>query len=121
MQRQVRTLSLAPILIRFFSHFMGITGKGLSIMSENPLESHGFIRNMTAGASIGVSPGPSLDELDTKAASHLNTSMNTLCAKGASTTVDLFEWASQVIMLATTDAIYGPGNPFKDPAVQEAY
>lgn len=100
---------------------MGITGKGLEIMSDNALEHGGFVHKMTVAADIGLSPGLNLDDLNAKAVGNLNKSLGTLCAENAPTTVGLFAWASEVIMMATTDAIYGSRNPFKDPAVHEAY
>lgn len=121
LQRQVRTLSISPILVRVFSHFMGISGKALEIMGQDPIENHGFVHQMTVETSKGLIPGPNLDDLNSKAVQILNRSMEELCAKKTSTTVDLFAWASQEIMLATTDAVYGPKNPFKDPNVRDAY
>lgn len=121
LQRQVRTLSNAPILVRVFSHFMGISGKALEIMSRDPIESHGFVHQITVETSKGLTPGPNLDDLNAKAVQILDKSLEALCAKKTSTTVELFAWASQEIMLATTNAVYGPKNPFKDPTVRDAY
>lgn len=121
LQRQIRTLSNAPILVRVFSHFMGISGKALEIMGRDPIESHGFVHQMTVETSKGLTPGPNLDDLNAKAVQFLNKSLEELCAEKMTNTVDLFNWASQKIMLATTNAVYGPQNPFKDPTVQDAY
>lgn len=100
---------------------MGITGKALEIMGQDPIENHGFVHQMTVQTSKGLAPGRSLDELNSTAVQILNRSLEALCAKKTTTTVDLFAWASQEIMLATTNAVYGPKNPFQNPAVQDAY
>lgn len=100
---------------------MGIGGKALEIIAQNPIENHGLVYQMTVGTSKGLTPGPNLDDLNAKAVQILNKSLEALCVKKATTTVDLFAWASQEIMLATTNAVYGPKNPFKDPTVQDAY
>ncbi|KAG6360253.1 hypothetical protein INS49_011309 [Diaporthe citri] len=100
---------------------MSISGKALEIMGQGPIENHGFVHQITVETSKGLTPGPSLDELNAKAVQILNRSMEALCAKKTTTTMNLFAWASQEIMLATTNAVYGSKNPFKDPTVQDAY
>lgn len=121
LQRQVRTLSISPIMVRVFSHFMGISGKALEIMGQDPIENHGFVHQITVETSKGLTPGPNLDELNAKAVQILNRSLEALCAKKTTTVVDLFAWASQEIMLATTNAVYGPKNPFNSSSVRDAY
>lgn len=68
-----------------------------------------------------LAPGLNLDDLNEKAVQILNDSLGALCVKKASTTVDLFAWASQEIMMATTNGIYGSKNPFKNPTVRDAF
>lgn len=100
---------------------MGISGKALEVMSRDPIENHGFVHQMTVETSKSLSPGPNLDDLNTKAVQILDRSMEALCVSRKTTTVDLFAWSSQEIMLATTNAVYGPKNPFNNPTVQDAY
>lgn len=121
MQRQVRTLSISPMMVRVFSNFMGVSKRALGIMGRDPIEDHGFVHQITLETGKGLNPGPNLDDLNAKAVNILNTSLGALCAKKSPTTVKMFEWASHEIMLATTNAVYGPRNPFKDSAVQDAY
>jgi hypothetical protein len=35
--------------------------------------------------------------------------------------VKLFEFVSHEITFATTDSVYGPQNPFKDPKVEQSF
>ncbi|KAK7992451.1 cytochrome P450 [Apiospora saccharicola] len=116
LQRQVRTLSISPIMVRVFSHFMGVSQPGLAIMGRDPVQDHGFVHQITIETSKGLAPGPNLDDLNAKAVNILNASL-----EHAPTKVKMFEWASHEIMMATTNAVYGPRNPFKDPAVRAAY
>lgn len=109
------------MMVRVFSHFMGVSKQALDIMGRDPIEHHGFVHQITLETGKGLAPGPNLDELNAQAVHILNTSLDALCAKQASTTVKLFEWASHEIMMATTNAVYGVRNPFKDPAVRAAY
>ena len=34
---------------------------------------------------------------------------------------DLWVWLRKMISLATTDAVYGPGNPFRQPGIEQAF
>lgn len=108
-------------MVRVFSNFMGITGQGLTIMSRDPIDEHGFVHQITTETSKALKPGPNLDDLNSKAVQILNRSLEVLAFKQDSTTVDLFAWASEEIMLATTNAVYGTRNPFKSPGVRKAY
>jgi len=36
-------------------------------------------------------------------------------------TLGLFEWIKKEITFATTEAVYGPKNPFRDAKLQDAY
>ncbi|KAK7959361.1 cytochrome P450 [Apiospora aurea] len=92
LQRQVRTLSISPIIVRIFSHFMGVSRSALDTMDRDPVEDHGFVHQITLETTKGLAPGPNLDDLNSKA-----------------------------IMMATTTGVYGPQNPFKNPAVRAAY
>lgn len=33
----------------------------------------------------------------------------------------LFDWIKHEVTLTTTGVIYGPGNPFRDPLVEQSY
>ncbi|KUI71950.1 Cholesterol 7-alpha-monooxygenase [Cytospora mali] len=37
------------------------------------------------------------------------------------TVINFHAWAHHVMMLATTEAVYGPGNPYRDQAVEDAW
>jgi hypothetical protein len=108
-------------MVRVLSHFMGVSKRALDIMGQDPIEHHGFVHQITVETSKGLNPGPNLDELNANAVHTLNTSLGALCARETPTTVKLFEWASHEIMMATTNAVYGPRNPFKHAAVRTAY
>lgn len=37
------------------------------------------------------------------------------------TSIDLHFWCRHAVTVASTDAVYGPLNPYKDPAVERAF
>ncbi|KAK8029570.1 hypothetical protein PG993_010861 [Apiospora rasikravindrae] len=116
LQRQVRTLSVSLIIVKFFSQFMGVSQPALDIMGRDPIEDYGFVRQITLETIKGLAPGPNLDDLNAKAVNILNASLKHAPAK-----VKMFGWVSHEIMMATTNAVYGSRNPFNAPAVRAAY
>ncbi|KUI59519.1 Cholesterol 7-alpha-monooxygenase [Cytospora mali] len=81
-------------------------------------------------------PGVVLDKLSTRAIEVIAESTNALkveheeYAQGqgaeggkqtTGTVVDFHAWTHHVMMLATTEAVYGPGNPYRDQAVEDAW
>lgn len=40
---------------------------------------------------------------------------------GLERAVKVFEWARHVIVMATTDAVYGPHNPFYDLEIENVF
>ncbi|KAI1170183.1 cytochrome P450 oxidoreductase [Nemania sp. FL0916] len=134
-QRQSKTLSISPMVVRVFSHFMGVSPQALNIMGCDPMEDHGFVHQITLQTVEGIKPGPNLDALVARAAGYLSNSIDAIrtinkpmsnSISAANTTkpllvVNMFEWTTTEIMLATTNAVYGRRNPFKDPSVQAAY
>lgn len=63
-----------------------------------------------------LNPGPKLDILNRKSVQIVASSLSKFAQKGPST-ISLFDWVSSQVMAATTESIYGPQNPFRDPAV----
>ncbi|KAI0594168.1 cytochrome P450 [Biscogniauxia sp. FL1348] len=69
-----------------------------------------------------MAPGPSLDCMVRKAAEVMAISVDKLGrGDGVSTTIKLYEWTRHEILMATTEAVFGPKNPYRDPAVESAW
>ena len=63
-------------------------------------------------------PGPELDAMNRVMAERV---MEAVDGVRAPKTVRLFEFVRREITRATTDSVYGPKNPFKDPEISEAF
>lgn len=100
---------------------MAVSKPGLEIMGREPIEDHGFVHQITLETSKGLAPGANLDHLNVTAVENLNMTLSAIASQKSTTEVKLFEWATHAIMMATTNAVYGARNPFKDPAVRAAY
>ena len=64
-----------------------------------------------------LSPGPELDAMNRVMAQKVMASIDRLEEK----VVNFFDFIKHEITLATTDSVYGPQNPFKDPAIVESF
>ncbi len=67
-----------------------------------------------------VSTGPYLDAMNRKAVEAIAGSLEGWSKKGL-VAVKMFEWIRHELLLATTDGVYGPKNPFRDPAMEKAW
>ena len=68
--------------------------------------------------SAGPGPGPGLDAINRAAIEYISDSLAKI---KSSQTVELFSWVRVQMFAATTEAIYGPKNPFRDPTLEQAW
>ncbi|KAL8920373.1 MAG: hypothetical protein Q9172_004540 [Xanthocarpia lactea] len=69
-----------------------------------------------------LSPGPSLEKMERVALPRLLCYFEELGSRTDATTLDLFAWLRSVMTVASTEAIYGPENPFsKRPQLEQAF
>ena len=67
-----------------------------------------------------VTPGAKLDGMNRVSAEKVLDAVERLIGEGTRT-LKLFAWVQKEIMIATTETVYGPMNPFRDEKVREAY
>lgn len=65
-----------------------------------------------------LSPGPDLDGMNRVMAQKVSASVDGI--KGEQS-VQLFEFIKREIGIATTESVYGPQNPFRDPIVADGF
>ena len=100
---------------------MGVGPAGNAIIgSDKMLEHDSYLSTFVPSTHPALSPGPGLDVISGVAARHLSDSLANLNRNGP-TTVELFSWVRREMFMATTEAIYGPKTPFRDPALEEAW
>lgn len=90
------------------------------IAGEKRLAEDRYLRSFPRSAAPAASPGPGLDALNRAAIGSFATSFDRLAARGR-TTVKLFDWVRHEIFAATTDATYGPHNPFRQAKNERAW
>lgn len=123
-QRQVRTVSFSPILVQMAKTIMAVSQEAYDIISKDPIEDYGFVLGVPKANHPTLSPGPKLDALNRKTVQIIAMSLGDFAAKHtaqAHVKVSMYAWVSEHIMSATTEGVYGPGNPFRDPKVRKIW
>ncbi|KAI1439737.1 cytochrome P450 [Annulohypoxylon stygium] len=111
--RHILTVAFAPIQVRACEKAMAVSKDGMDkIAGEKKVAEDGYLRSLTRAIAPGVSPGPGLDALNRAAINNFATSFDRMEAQSR-ITVNLYEWIRHEIFAATTDATYGPHNPFR--------
>ncbi|KAI1298850.1 cytochrome P450 [Xylaria venustula] len=121
LQRRTRTISFAPIMVRMASTIMGLSTHAVEVIGEKHLDDHGFIHQFTQNLRATLNPGPKLDTLNRKSVQIIAASLDKLSRSKTPLKLNMVDWIYKEVMIATTEGVYGPHNPFKEPTVQEAF
>ncbi|KJZ70683.1 hypothetical protein HIM_09928 [Hirsutella minnesotensis 3608] len=111
-QRHWRILLFPPIQIKAAKVGMGASDEALRILEEDMITENGFVHGMIKATHPTMSDGPALRSLNTTTFQVFNDALNRLKAP-RTVSVKLYEWIDDLIMRATTDAIYGRENPMR--------
>ncbi|KAI7977102.1 hypothetical protein EIK77_005307 [Talaromyces pinophilus] len=121
LQRQIKTIAFAPIEAQAAATVMGVGPAGNAIIgSDKMFEKDSYLSTFVPSTHPALSPGPGLDALNNAAIQYFSKSLASL-GKNGPTTVELFSWVRDELFMATTESIYGPKNPFRDPALKQAW
>jgi hypothetical protein len=103
-------------------HVMGATPAGREIlnMNRNGVGEHSYAIEFDQAIHHAVTPGANLDALNRHSVQKVSGFLDTLALKTPKT-MKLFEWVRQDIAWATTEAVYGPRNPYRDPEILDAF
>jgi hypothetical protein len=67
-----------------------------------------------------MNPGNDLDAINRRAVEVLADELEVLRAK-APVKLGLSQWSRHIMVTATTEAVWGPQNPYRDPVIAEAW
>jgi hypothetical protein len=95
-------------------------GKKVLVKTRDGVEDFSYAILFDKVIHPAVTPGPKLDAMNRLSVQKVSEALDMLASQ-APTTLRLFEWVKKEITFATTEAVYGPKNPFADPKIQEAY
>ena len=124
-QRHPKTLAFPPIEAKFAMAICASSKEANDILNKNVNGDEGdwgysveFYKSMHPA----LAPGAGLDGMNRVMIQNIANSLDSLNRRaGRSQRIRLNEWCRHEITLATTNAVYGPHNPFKDQAVEDAF
>lgn len=92
----------------------------LEVMKRDLTSEHGFSTSWPKYIMPAMAPGHDLDAINRRAIDVYVAEMATLRTRGT-TKVGLAEWSRRMMVSSTSEAVWGPANPFRDPAVADAW
>lgn len=116
LQRLYRTVSFAAIEAQAAASIFLISKSAKDVIRQGLMEADSYTGTFAAALHPALKPGVNLDDMNRIAARTIASSLDKLQAHG-SKTVNLFDWVRDEMVLASTDAVYGPHNPLRDPDI----
>ncbi|RJE20947.1 Cytochrome p450 [Aspergillus sclerotialis] len=115
-------IAFAPIAALVIDKLSGLSNQGSrtvldKTMGPNKLE--GYMNAVMMDIHATLAPGPKLDAVTTRVAYDLNDSIKKL--HGKTTRMNLLHWFRHEFGMSSTNGIYGPENPFRDPKVEAGF
>ncbi|RYP63194.1 hypothetical protein DL770_009443 [Monosporascus sp. CRB-9-2] len=119
-QRQFRALAFTAIESDIAANVGGVSKATHKIIDRNLVRDEGYLMSFPKYIHSAVSAGPHLDAMNRKSVEVIADSLEAWARKGPAT-VKMFEWIRHELLIATTDGVYGPKNPYRNPAMEKAW
>lgn len=123
LQKMTDSLSFGPIIAKFSKQISGCSEESCKIIDYNvdgSLGDHGMVINFRNSIHSELAPGPSLDAMNRAMVQDVKRSADTLASKGTQR-LNLGIWLRHELTMATTNAVFGPGNPYLNPEIEDAF
>ncbi len=117
-ERNEKTISFMPFISAISPRLFDIPSHGptMDIINQNLHKDDGdwgLVHETSRGMRTAMAPGPNLDHMHRNMLSIMEKYFDELPTGSEQTTIELFEWIWPRFTVASTQAIYGPANPFK--------
>ncbi|KAF2118645.1 cytochrome P450 [Lophiotrema nucula] len=124
-QKLTKAVSFATMAAKASGRVAGCSDAALEIINNNVdlskgPESDSFVHSFFKAIVPPLRPGSSLDAMNRIMIENISGSTNAL-AKRTPTRINLAKWLRREITLATTNAVYGPENPYADEENEQAF
>ena len=118
-QRNAKVITFDPFLDSAAERMVNCSPKGLKLLTGKE-NGGGDLNRKIVKAMHPALLGPGLDIANRNMVNNLVKSVDELSSLTGKT-FDLYAWAKHAITIASTDAVWGPQNPIKDPANEAAF
>lgn len=113
------SMSFNPLFTAMAERAGGIRKPGLQLLREEELGGQGLAKK-TVEVMRPALLGNKLDHLNEQMI-HVLRQIVDQVASIPTGSLDLYEWCSEALTIASTDAIYGPSNPYKSEPIRQAF
>lgn len=126
LQRQPKLISFWYIEAKFTAKLGGLSEDAGDRLLKNlhPGQSgNSMLLEGMKAAHKALMPGDSINHMVRIAAQTAAAAMDEMETnkRAGANEVDLWSWVQHEITMATTESVYGPSNPYRDPEVEEAW
>ena len=81
----------------------------------------GLYSESLKGIHAALAPGGGLELMNRTMIENVAASLDSLQTENKTVRLKLASWLRHEITLATSEAVYGPGNPLRDPKVEDGF
>ncbi|KAG8163072.1 hypothetical protein KVR01_007550 [Diaporthe batatas] len=120
LQKQYRSISFAAISADA-GFIVGISKQGNELLHRDLTSEHGFSLTWPKYIMTAMGPGKELDSINRRSIQVFAQDMDELRANGTAVKTGLMEWARGIMIKSTTEAVWGPQNPYRDSSIAEAW
>ncbi|KAJ4285933.1 hypothetical protein N0V88_008208 [Collariella sp. IMI 366227] len=120
LQKHWRTVSFAAIAADAGTT-VGMSKSAVEVMHRDLNFEHGFSTSWPKYIMSVMAPGKDLDAINRRSIEVFNAEMERLRREGYPIRIGLWEWTRKMILSATTEAVWGPENPYRKPDVASAW
>ncbi|KAI9755372.1 MAG: Serine/threonine-protein phosphatase pp1 [Chaenotheca gracillima] len=121
-QRHPKTLSFATVAASFSARICSTSQAGQDILNRNVNGEEGewgLSPEIYKNIHAALAPGPGINGMTRVMIQYVAESLGKL--EGKTTRINLMQWLRHEITMATTNAVYGPKNPFVDPEIENGF
>ncbi|KEQ82176.1 cytochrome P450 [Aureobasidium pullulans EXF-150] len=118
-QRNAKVITFDPFLDSAAERMVNVSKRGLKLLTGKE-NGGGDLNRKIVKAMHPALLGPGLDVANRNMVNNLSKSVDEL-ASFSGKSFDLYAWAKHAITIASTDAVWGPKNPIKDPENEAAF
>ncbi|KAK4212719.1 cholesterol 7-alpha-monooxygenase [Rhypophila decipiens] len=119
LHKQWLNVSFASITVPV-GNTIGFSEDGMKLLKHGIGTEKGFTESWPRHVLPSISPGPDLDAINRKAIQVFADEMAKLRTQG-SQLVPLRSWSRKAMVAATSEAIWGEQNPYRDPEIAEEW
>ncbi|KAK6828380.1 hypothetical protein PG990_009990 [Apiospora arundinis] len=121
LQSQYRTHSFTAIVATIGANLVGVSKATNKIIDRDKTQDTGYLMSFPKYVHHILSEGPGLDAMNRKSTQVLADWVVTLAQETTPKTIKMLQWIRHELFIATTDAVYRPRNPCRDPEMEQAW